>query len=158
MTLRALVVLTAVLMLIVSCRSTKDTASEMKEEAKIERPPDPGPGVPPGHCRIVGTIVSVDPVSSGDANDPCSKAPCSATVKVDEVIGYGSGFTASLGKGSEIKVYFQYTLNPSGESFPGMSPALPGLKQGSRFQADLRSGATMADTKQAYAVGQYMAR
>lgn len=142
-----------------ACRSSEETSSEKKEEAtEMQRPPDPGPGVPPGQCRIVGTIISVGPVESSGSDDPCSKAPCTATVKIEEIVGYGSGFTGSLGKGSEIKIRFQYTLSPSAEMFPGMSPSLPGLKQGSRFQADVKSGPTLTGGTQAFVVDQYQAK
>lgn len=158
MTLRALVVLAAVSMCIVSCRSSKDTGGEAREETTVQRPTDPGPGVPPGHCRIVGTIVAVDPVASGDTGDPCSRVPCTAVVKIDEIVGYGSGFTSTLGKGAEIRIRFQYTLSPSADMFPKMEPSLPGLKQGSRFQADVRSGPELKGSSQAFVVGLYQAR
>ena len=154
---RATLLLLAVLaMTILSCRSSEKSTSDTNEVSDIRKPLDPGPGVPPGHCRIVGTIVAVDPGLSADGNDPCSKAPCTATVKVDNIVGYGSGFTAMLGKGSEVRVRFQYTLGPSSEVFPEMSPGLPGLKTGSKFQADIETGpALIGDDAQVFAVKLY---
>ena len=157
---RATLLLLAVLaMTILACRSSEESTSDAKEVSDLQKPPDPGPGVPPGHCRIVGSIVSVDSVLSTDGNDPCSKTPCTATVKVEEIVGYGSGFTAALGKGSEVRVRFQYTLSPSSEIFPGMSPGLPGLKNGSKFQADIKSGPSLTSGDvQVFSVGRYQAR
>jgi len=139
-----------------ACRSSEETNSEEKEEVtEMQRPPDPGPGIPPGHCRLVGTIIAVDSLLSTDGNDPCSKAPCTATVKVEQIIGYGSGFTSTFGKGSEVRVRFQYTLGPSSEIFPLMSPGLPGLQKGSKFQADIRTGPALMGAVQVFAAERY---
>jgi hypothetical protein len=121
---------------LISCRSPKEN---MKETSDAQRtmPAQPGPGVPPSHCRINGTIVAIDQQRTGNPNDACSKAPCLATVKVDEVLGYGSGFTDVLGKGKELKVKFEYTLAPTADLFPQMAPPLPGLEVGAKFQTDL---------------------
>ena len=108
-----------------ACRSSEQSSSDAKDKTEVQNPPDPGPGVPPGQCRIVGTIVAVDPVLSGDANDPCSKAPCKATVRVDMVEGYGMGFEERIGN-REIEVKFAGTL---GE-----------MKVGSRFRASVMMG------------------
>ena len=127
-----------VALLILSCRSSQDQVR--KEEAQIQQPADVGPGVPPGHCRIVGTVISISNTLSAKAEDPCSKSPCMASVKVNEIIGYGSAFTSPLSMGKEIQVRFTFTLAPTKEMYPQMSPPLPGLAVGSRFQADLSIG------------------
>lgn len=119
-----LVLLGIVAITVVACRSSEDTSKE-KEVTEMQKPPEPGPGVPPGQCRIVGTIVVVDPALSGDSNDPCSKAPCKATVRVDMVEGYGMGFEERIGN-REIEVKFAGTL---GE-----------MKVGSRFRASVMMG------------------
>ncbi len=153
-----LVLLAVVAMTVFSCRSSEKTTSD-KEVSDMQKPPDPGPGIPPGHCRIVATVVAVDSVLSTDATDPCSETPCTATVKVEEIVGYGSGFTAALGKGSEVRVHFRYTLGPSSEVFPARSPGLPGLHKGSKFQADIKTGPSlMGGDVQVFSVGQYQAR
>ncbi len=151
-----LVLLGTIALTIVACRSSDENASKEKEMTEMQKPADPGPGVPPGHCRLVGTVLVVDPILTTDGNDPCSKVPCTATVKVEEIVGYGSGFTSVLGKGSEVKVRFQYTLAPSSEIFPEMSPGLPGLKNGSKFQADVKAGPTlMGGGPQVFSVERY---
>lgn len=153
---RPLILLAVALGMLAGCRSSKDAQESAKETMNEVRPPDPGPGVPPGQVRIVGTVVWVDSTLSGADGDPCAVAPCMATVKVEEVLGMGSGFTGTIGKGSEIKVRFQYTLGESSKVFPEMSPSLPGLSAGSRFKADLRSsGVSMKETTSAFLVGRY---
>jgi len=141
--------------LALSCSAAKKGGE--KEAAQMEKPAQPGPGVPPNHCRIIGTIVSIDQMLATGSDDPCSKAPCVATVKVEEVVGTGSGFTDMIGSGKEIKVRFQTTLAPTQDMLPHIMPALPGLQNGSRFQADLRgSGPAMMGEKSAsYTVDRY---
>lgn len=125
-----------VALLILSCRSSQDQVKKEEAPSQTQKPADVGPGVPPGHCRIVGTVISISNALSAKAEDPCSKAPCMASIKVDEILGYGSAFTSPLSNGKEIQVQFTFTLAPSKE----MSPPLPGLAVGSRFQADLSMG------------------
>jgi hypothetical protein len=132
MTLLLLVLLAATLF---ACRSSEQSSSDAKQMSEVQNPPEPGPGVPPGQCRIVGTVVVVDPVLSGDTNDPCSKTPCKATVKVETVEGYGMGFEERIGN-REINVRFTGTL---GE-----------MKVGSRFRATVTMGpAQINDTGKA---------
>lgn len=127
------------IVLVLGCGSTQE-GTKRSDEGKQEqaRPAEPGPGIPPNHCRLVGTIVSISEVLSTSSNDPCSKAPCIATVRVDEILGYGSAFGVPLGKGKEIRVQFQYTLGSTKDLFPRMSPALPGLNVGAKFQTDVQ--------------------
>ena len=139
--LHSIVLILAVGLAFAGCRSSKEnTREDMKEttNTQMQMPATPGPGIAPGHCRIVGIVTAIDQQRAERADDPCSKAPCTATVKVNEVLGYGSGFSDVLGKGREIKVRFRYTLAPTGDLFPNMAPSLPGLAVGSAFQADLQ--------------------
>ena len=91
--------------------------------------------IPPGHARINAEITKIEPVAENkDSNDPCSKAPCIAMVKVKGA-EYGAGFP-SLTINSEIKIKFQFTLAPtSKELFPNMEDSYPGLKEGQEFTA-----------------------
>ncbi len=95
--------------------------------------------ISPGHCRITGTIVRIDStLDSGNKNNPCSKVPCTAVVKVDSVWGYGLGFPP-LGIGKEITIKFKFTLGPTTkELFPGMKDFYPGLKIGDSFLGDIQ--------------------
>jgi hypothetical protein len=95
--------------------------------------------IPPNHCRLIGTVLKVHEVESAlNSDDPCSRFPCTATVRVDSIVGYGSAFGGALGIGQEIEVQFLYTLAPSEEAYPSESFSLPGLGDGDRFGADLR--------------------
>ena len=91
--------------------------------------------IPPGHAEITGKIVEIEPVSKlGEENDPCSKVPCMAKVKVDGVT-YGAGFPV-LSKNKEIMIKFNFTLMPTTkELFPNMDDSYPGLKVGDKFTA-----------------------
>ncbi|HLA68070.1 MAG TPA: hypothetical protein VJN65_00055 [Bacteroidota bacterium] len=135
---RPLVVFSAfiLILLLISCSSTKDMADQNQNSA----PQPAGPGVPPSHCRILGTVVKIEDYRSTKSDDPCSKAPCVATVRVEEVLGYGSGFSRTLHKAAEIRVHFRLTLGPTKEILPEVVPPLPGLSVGSRFQADISGG------------------
>jgi len=148
--------------LILSCRSSQDQVKKEEAPSQTQKPADVGPGVPPGHCRIVGTVISISTALSAKTEDPCSKASCVASIKVDEILGYGSAFTSPLSKGKEIQVRFTFTLAPSKEMYPQMSPSLPGLVLGSRFQADLSAGdMSMSDDASktpAFSIGLYTIR
>ncbi len=120
--------------LLLSCSSTKEMTDQK------EMPAPTGPGIAPGHCRIVATVVKIENDPSANADDPCSKAPCLATVRVENVLGTGSGFARTLPKGSEIQVRFSLTLGPTKEMLPQVTPPLPGLSVGMKFQADIAGG------------------
>ena len=140
----ALVVSAAGIMLAVSsCGSPKPPGGTDQAES-VKRPADVREPVPVGHCRIIGTVLEVhapDPKIAGE--DLCSKYPCRASVRVDSILGYGSGFPGALGPGQMIEARFEYTLAPSKEAYPGAAFTLPGLAPGDRFQADLSGGAEM---------------
>jgi hypothetical protein len=91
--------------------------------------------IPPGHAKIVGIIIEIEPVSdSSILNDPCSKAPCIALVKISSAV-YGAAFP-SFSKDDEIRIKFLYTLEKTTkELFPNMEEIYPGLKVGLEFIA-----------------------
>jgi hypothetical protein len=149
------------MVVMMGCRSSQESGSDMMQEKSKEmpRPAEPGPGIPPGYCRVAATVVSIDPTLSAMTADPCAKAPCVATVRVDEMMGFGSGFVGTIGKGSEVKVRFKYTLASTAEIFPGMSPALPGLEPGTKFQADMKLNNTLMGSDEVlYVVEGYVVR
>ncbi len=129
------VLLFVVLLLAVGCRSSEQSME--KEKVTL---PDAGPGIPPNHCRLIGTVVKIEPVPTGGGDDPCSKAPCIAEIRIDEIRGYGSAFGTPLTVGQNLKMKFTYTTSPTKDLFPEMVPSLPGMKVGSKFQADVQSG------------------
>ena len=91
--------------------------------------------IPPGHAKIVGIIVEIEPVSdSSNLNDPCSKTPCIALVKISSAV-YGAAFP-SFSKDDEIRIKFLFTLEKTTkELFPNMEETFPGLKVGQEFTA-----------------------
>jgi len=103
--------------------------------------------VPPNHCRIVGTILSITgTLKTAQADDPLSKVPCLAVVRIDSILGYGSAFTDPLAVGNEISVLFQFTLSPTKDIFPTLQQHYPGLMVGSVLRADLEE--IIADEQQ----------
>lgn len=91
--------------------------------------------IPPGHAEVTGEIIEIEPiVKSSNKNDPCSKAPCVAKIKVESV-SYGVGFP-TLNKKYNIRIKFYFTLMPTTKDmFPNMDEFYPGLKAGDRFKA-----------------------
>ncbi len=113
----------AVSILLMNCSTPKENKTLI--ESKI----------PPGHAKIVGIIIEIEPVSdSSNLNDPCSKAPCIALVKVSSAV-YGAAFP-SFSKDAEIRMKFLFTLEKTTkELFPNMEETYPGLKIGQEFTA-----------------------
>lgn len=104
---------------------------------KDQRPsPMPEAPIPPGHIRIVGTVVRVL-APSGSATSPCDRFACDAQVRIDSVLGYGSGVTATLAVGQQVRMHFPFTLHPTREARPDLQVDLPGLREGDRFRADV---------------------
>ncbi len=91
--------------------------------------------IPPGHAKIVGTIIEIEPVTDrSNLNDPCSKAPCIALVKVTSAV-YGAGFP-SFSNDDDIRIKIIFTLEKNTkELFPDMKETYPGLKVGQEFTA-----------------------
>ena len=91
--------------------------------------------IPPGHAKIVGIIIEIEPVTDrSNLNDPCSKAPCIALVKVTSAV-YVAAFP-SFSKDDEIRIKFLFTLEKTTkELFPDMKETYPGLKVGQEFTA-----------------------
>ena len=137
------IVVVFLLLMIFSCKSAYQTKDKQKNDnpqarESLLRASSQALTIPPKNCRIVGTIVFVDePRSDLGADDPCSKVPCQAVVRVDSILGYGQGFVKPLGKGKEIEVLFKFTLSPTKDLFPNMEESYPGLKLGSYFLADI---------------------
>ena len=91
--------------------------------------------IPPGHAKIDGTIIEIEPVAGrSNLNDPCSKTPCVALVKISSAV-YGAAFP-SFSKNDEIRIKFLFTLEKTTkELFPNMEETYPGLKVGQEFTA-----------------------
>ena len=92
----------------------------------------------PNTCRVMGTIMAIDSTHHGrNGKDPCSDAPCLASVRIDSVLGYGPAFPRPLHKGLEIQVWFAFTLKPTKEINLNTAVPFPGLNVGSKFVADV---------------------
>ena len=115
---------------LMSCSSTRQSTQEPNYSIK---------NIPPGQCRIVASVIKIDStLSVGNKNDPCSKAPCTAWIKVKNIVGYGAG-SAALSPSDTLKAKFAFTLNPTTKkNFPTLKEKLPGLEQGSSFIADVQ--------------------
>jgi hypothetical protein len=107
----------------------------------------------PRECRIAGTVVEIDQTLDTVAGAPCSKFPCKATVRIDSVLGTGENFLRVFRPGEAVAVIFGHTLAPTKEAMPDLGIALPGLKVGSRFQADVVERHS-ADKRDPYAAAQ----
>ena len=152
----SLLLLAALMLALAGCKSSDETKGDKDTQAAVQQKPDlPPPGIAPGRCRLVATVVSVDPTLSVMAGDPCGTAPCLAVVRIQEVLGYGSSFGSVLGKGQEVNVRFRYTLKES------LQPKLPGLDVGSVFQAEVEMAGPvmMGETRVAdYLIESYVVR
>lgn len=137
----------AILSILVSCQATRN---EKKNEESPGKPQQSTMAftipstIAPDHCRILATVVAIDSaLNTAATNDPCAKAPCNATVRIDSLLGYGSGFPAVFSKGQEISVRFAFTTAPTAGLFPEMSPGFPGVQAGAKILADVEGGAGM---------------
>lgn len=129
-------VLAAVCLL--SCKTTHQEKTGQGDSVSEQRPLARGETIPPNRCRLVGTIVAIDSgYRSSNPDEPCSRVPCRATVRVDSVLGYGQAFPTVLSQSEEIYVKFAFTLGPTRELFPDLSESYPGIRVGSTFTADV---------------------
>jgi len=150
--------------LLSSCSAKKKESAQMEESAQVkslkesyERDRDKfSKRILAGKCRISATVVSIDPqIYSDDPDQPCSKAPCRATIRVDEILGYGAGFNKTLGIGQELAVHFVFSLSPSQEVSRQLQLDLPGLQEGSRFIADLESAPVPGEEEEIFSIYRY---
>jgi hypothetical protein len=140
-----------------SCGSSKQEkmqSEEKKSESEMIKNPPPGPA--PGTCRIIATVETIDRTLKGTSDkDPCGKAPCMATIKIDSVLGYGSAFPSVLTSGKKLTVRFAHTLNPTKDVWPEIQPPLPGLRVGYKFEAVLSAAAAMGKNDPEYSIARY---
>ena len=114
-----------------------------------------GQVIPPDHVRIRGVIVSHS--SSQNETGACLQYPCWALVKIEKVLGYGSGFSRSIGLGDTVEVRFASTLLPTESLFPNRENHLPGLSSGETFLADLKQklGTDLSGQNSTYEIDEY---
>lgn len=133
-------------------REASDSRKEIKMTSEEKR-------ISPNHCRVIATVVAISPTLKGVTDkDPCGKAPCIATVKIDSVLGYGSAFGSPIGEGQHLEVKFTHTLAATKTVAPELTPHLPGLSVGAKFLADIRSSIQMGSSVLQYSVDAYEKR
>lgn len=93
----------------------------------------------PGEVLIMGTLLQVDTLRAERPTDPCSRNPCYATIRIDSVLEYGSGFPRPLSSGEELSARFAFTLSPTDDVLPELSEPFPGMSEGDAFQAKMRA-------------------
>ena len=151
---RAVLVLSAVLLL--SCSGSDQNRGDDPKQTTPSKTTTMN--ISPGRCRIVGSVVAISAERNADPLSPCSKQPCRATVRIDSVLGYGSGFGGRFVQGKEVDMEFAFTLGPTTESlFPNMDTRYPGLTTGSVFKADVMPTQSegISDSPSAYRVSAY---
>lgn len=120
-----------------SCRPSKVDKSNTGDSSK-PRVPTVGENIPPNSCRVVATVLSIDPIlKSRNEKDPCSKAPCRVLVRVDSILGYGAAFAKPLAVGDTLSVTFAFTVAATKEILPSLSQSYPGVAKGTIFLADI---------------------
>lgn len=144
--------------LLVSCGTSNHEGrhSEQIETVKERTGMDIPPTIPPNNCRVIATVELIDKRLTGaNVNDPCGKAPCIATVRIDSVIGYGSAFPKLLSAGQKLVVKFAHTLSETKQDFPEVKPPLPGLDVGSQFEALVNGSIVMGASEPVFTIYGY---
>lgn len=126
---------TSCALILISLVGLASACSASKDEEILRSMGD----VNPGEARVAGTVLHIDTTRSSRASDPCAHHPCTATIAVDSVLEYGSGFPRPLSAGEHINVRFAFTLSPTEEAMPGLEKAYGGLEEGVSFWADFRA-------------------
>ncbi len=143
---------------ILGCSSEKNITIKKNNNGDVQTTSAQSNKIPPGQCRIAGTIISVDStLDKYSSKDPCSIHPCKAVVRVDSIIGYGSSFPP-LKQGSSIKMYFYFTLGPTTKDlFPNLNSFYPGLNTGDSFTGNISVRLTLNsnDKLKQYAIYDY---
>ena len=118
---------------------SKATKSENKKQNQLITISEQN--ITPNHARVIATVVSINPMlMPGDTSSPCSKAPCKARLRINEVMGYGAGFGNPLSSRDTIYVNFMFTTHATTmDLFPVLNEYYPGVKVGDRIQTDLES-------------------
>ena len=125
--------------LLFACTSQKIAAKQNKNALS-------GNGsVSPLGCLVTATVINISPfLEKEDPGSPCSKVPCNALIRIDEVYERGSSLTMSLNQGMEVSAHFVFTLSETSETlFPGIKKHFPGLKINDKFKAILQERAQL---------------
>ena len=94
--------------------------------------------IPAGFCRVMGTVVEIDSSLLSDiSTDPCAKAPCRVKLRIDQILGYGSGFSQPMIAGSVIETFFAYSTADTRGLVKNLQHHFPGVQVGTVIQTDL---------------------
>jgi hypothetical protein len=111
--------------------------------------------VPPGVYRIRGTVLQIYPILEGDEG-VCAQAPCLTAVRIDTVLGRGATTKPGiLDEGQRVDVYFRYSTAATAGRFPDVEPALPGVKPGTPFSADISVAPESTDKRKVFELYKY---
>jgi len=137
----SIVLICAVISIVLSCRAARNERNVEELSGAQQKPATPfaiPSNIAPNHCRILATVIAIDStLDSANPDDPCAKAPCNATVRIDSLLGYGPAFPAAFSKGQQISVRFGFTTAPTAGLFPEMSQNFPGVGAGTKILADV---------------------
>ena len=133
---------------ILGCSSEKNITIKKNNNGDAQTTSAQSNKIPPGQCRIVGTIISIDStLDKYSSKDPCSIHPCNAVVRVDSIIGYGNSFPP-LRQRSSINLNFIFTLGPTTKDlFPNLNEFYPGLSTGDSFIGNISVRLVMNTSK-----------
>lgn len=96
---------------------------------------------------ILGKVVSKEIPEGGlEPKHPCDVYACVASVEIISVVQQGQLYIDELQQGSQIRVYFAFTTEPTEKIFPELNEPLPGLKTGDYFQASITASPDMENT------------
>lgn len=121
-----------IILLFLSCKTDKNVIN-IQQSSDIANSSING-------CVISGTIISIDNnLELSDSLSPCSKVPCIAKVKINQVLERGSGITTTIEDGMEINVHFVFTLSPTTDKlFPNIQKHYTGLNVNDKFKANIQ--------------------
>lgn len=126
--MKPMVFLVGAILSLNACRSARHSPTPTVDAERI----------PPNACKVVVTVVAIDSTRYGSGgDDPCSKAPCKARVRIVEVLGYGVAFPVVLASGDVVPVHFAFTTAPTREILPSLTKAFPGVTVGSTITTTL---------------------
>jgi len=121
------------LILFLSCKTNKNIIKENKYKNSGLA------NCSPNGCIISGTILFIYPtLDTNDSLSPCSKAPCNAKIKIEQVLEYGNRLSSNIYEGLEMNLHFVFTLYPTtNDLFHDTKKYFPGLKINDKFNANL---------------------
>jgi len=128
-----------ILLSFLGCHSTKESAISQEKAHNII-----GSQVLTAEvsgCKIRATIISIDTTLFHQVSgSPCSKKPCIAIIRIDEIMKMGSMCGSVIFKGAELKVYFAFTLaETTKDLFPDLVAHYPGLQKNDTFVTSIQA-------------------